>query len=261
MIKFGWKRSLPKRTLKFASLNPPPPPPSSVDLSPECSPIEDQGNLGSCVAHGVAGHLEFNELKDLRNKIPSVEEFESSFVTLSRLYVYANARLIDGTPLAQDDGTTVTSAITSIHTQGMCPESDWPYVESMVSVKPPESCYALGSDHRLTLDFKLDNTNLNELRECLASGYPFIFGITCYESMMTDEVAKTGAIPFPSYDEKSIGGHCMLCVGYDDATSLFKIRNSWGPSWGQSGYGSIDYKYLTDSDLADDFWTLRKAFT
>ena len=35
------------------------------------------------------------------------------------------------------------------------------------------------------------------------------------------------------------------------------MRNSCGPGWGMGGYFSIPYAYLTDSNLADDFWTVR----
>jgi C1A family cysteine protease len=260
-MKFGWKPSLPKRSIKFASLKDKLTSlPTSVDLSSLCSPVEDQGELGSCVAHGVGAHLEFNELRDLKNKIKSVEEFGSSFIPLSRLFTYANARIIDGTPLTQDDGTTVTSAIKAIQTKGMCPETDWPYNPKMATIKPSSHCYSEAASHKITLDYQLDNTNLNELKECLASGFPFIFGISCYDSMMTDSVYQSGNIPFPATSEQLQGGHCMLCVGYDDESELFKIRNSWGTGFGQGGYGTIPYKYLTDADLAGDFWTLRKAF-
>jgi C1A family cysteine protease len=63
----------------------------------------------------------------------------------------------------------------------------------------------------------------------------------------------------PGKDESVLGGHCVLAVGYDDATQLFKVRNSWGTSWGQAGYFQIPYAYLTNADLADDFWVVDVA--
>ena len=33
--------------------------------------------------------------------------------------------------------------------------------------------------------------------------------------------------------------------------------NSWGTGWGMKGFFTIPYNYLTDSDLASDFWTVR----
>ena len=49
----------------------------------------------------------------------------------------------------------------------------------------------------------------------------------------------------------------MLCVGYDDKTQRFLVMNSWGTDWGQKGFFTIPYSYLTNDNLADDFWTIR----
>jgi C1A family cysteine protease len=46
-------------------------------------------------------------------------------------------------------------------------------------------------------------------------------------------------------------------VGYDDSKQQFIIRKSWGTSWGKKGYFRMPYAYLTDPNLADDFWTIR----
>jgi len=61
----------------------------------------------------------------------------------------------------------------------------------------------------------------------------------------------------PGPSEKSVGGHAICCVGYDDATQHFIIRNSWGNQWGLQGYFMMPYAYPTNSNLADDFWTIR----
>jgi C1A family cysteine protease len=95
------------------------------------------------------------------------------------------------------------------------------------------------------------------MRGCLASGYPFVFGFTVYESFESQDVAKTGVVPMPSPNEQTVGGHAVLAVGYDDSQQRFIVRNSWGPDWGMKGYFTIPYAYLTQSNLSDDFWTIR----
>ena len=95
------------------------------------------------------------------------------------------------------------------------------------------------------------------MKTCLASGFPFVFGFTVYESFESDAVAQTGCVPMPGPDESTLGGHAVMAVGYSDASQRFLVRNSWGPSWGIHGYFTIPYAYLSNSDLADDFWTIR----
>jgi C1A family cysteine protease len=73
---------------------------------------------------------------------------------------------------------------------------------------------------------------------------------------MSPEVAQTGKVPLPPRGEQLIGGHAVLAVGYDDAEQSFIVRNSWGTSWGIKGYCMMPYGYLTDSQLARDFWAV-----
>jgi C1A family cysteine protease len=70
-------------------------------------------------------------------------------------------------------------------------------------------------------------------------------------------VAKTGKLDLPRPKEKTLGGHAVMAVGYDDASKRFLVRNSWGADWGLQGYFTMPYSYLDDRNLADDFWTLR----
>ena len=63
----------------------------------------------------------------------------------------------------------------------------------------------------------------------------------------------------PKPKERQLGGHAVLAVGYDDPTSRFIVRNSWGDKWGNAGYFTMPYDYLTDANLSDDFWTIKKV--
>jgi C1A family cysteine protease len=91
----------------------------------------------------------------------------------------------------------------------------------------------------------------------LASGFPFAFGFSVYESFESAAVAKTGVVPMPSPDEVILGGHAVLAVGYDDSEQRFIVRNSWGDEWGDGGYFSMPYAFLTERNLSSDFWTIR----
>jgi C1A family cysteine protease len=99
--------------------------------------------------------------------------------------------------------------------------------------------------------------SLGDMRRCLAEGYPFVLGFTCYSNLPFK--TSTGAIPMPGPSDSVIGGHCVVAVGYDDSAQTFLIRNSWGKGWGRKGYGTIPYTYLLQADLSDDFWTIRSV--
>ncbi len=219
--------------------------PASVDLRPGCPPVYNQDASGSCTAQAIAGAIEFDQIK---------QKLAQIFVP-SRLFIYYNERAMEGT-INSDSGAMIRDGIKSVATQGVCPESEWPYIISQFAVKPPQKCYQDALAHKATLYQRITPT-LSQMKGCLASGYPFVFGFVVYESFESDKVAQTGIVPMPQYGEQILGGHACLCVGYDDNQNRFLARNSWGPYWGMKGYFTIDYGYLTNSQLASDFWTIR----
>src|SRR5437588_133133 len=138
-------------------------------------------------------------------------------------------------------------------------EKLWPYSDANpgpFTKKPSAAAFADGRKHPAVVYQRLPQVDI-QLKGCLASGYPFVFGISVYESFESSAVAKSGKVPMPKPKEKMLGGHAILAVGYDDTQRRFIIRNSWGPDWGVKGYFTLPYEYVLDSNLADDFWTIR----
>jgi C1A family cysteine protease/GH25 family lysozyme M1 (1,4-beta-N-acetylmuramidase) len=259
IARYGWKRDLPdQRDHSYAA-----PPealknaPDEIDLRPLCPPVYDQGQIGSCTANAIAAALEFDMMK--QSLLP---------YTPSRLFIYYNERNIERTvPL--DAGAQIRDGIKSVASQGDCPESEWTYdatpADPQSNLFPPNSkavtppspqCYADAIIHK-ALTYQSVDQNLADMKGCLTSGYPFVFGFTVYPSFESDEVARSGNVPMPRSDETVIGGHAVLAVGYDDGKNAFIVRNSWGPQWGLAGYCYMPYAYLLDDNLADDFWTIR----
>lgn len=151
----------------------------------------------------------------------------------------------------------------AVSSVGVCPESssppqpsDWPYDVNKFTTKPPPPCYNFGQGHQITSYRRIPQL-LTPMRACLASGFPFVFGFTVYESFESAEVAKTGIVNLPAGNEQALGGHAVLAIGYDDKSQRFIVRNSWGTDWGQNGYFTMPYAYLSDQHLASDFWTVR----
>ena len=242
---YGWLPDRPdQRDMYYSAIAAPPKKlPSSVDLRPVCSSVENQGQLGSCTANALVGNLEFLEKKTGK---PATD--------LSRLFIYYNERALEGN-VSQDSGAMIRDGIKTLAKQGVCDEGRWPYVTTKFSVKPPAACYKQGLQHQITSYHRV--VTLQEMRMCLAEGYPFVFGFTVYDSFESPAVAKTGRLNLPKPSEKSLGGHAVMAAGYDDATKRFLIRNSWGTDWGMKGYFTIPYAYLDNRNLSDDFWTIR----
>ena len=245
--RYGWIPDLPDHrdqvySAPVAGLRVLPP---RLDLRAQCPPVYDQGQLGSCTANSIGAAVQFEQLK---------QRLEEVFVP-SRLFIYYNERDMEGT-VKSDSGAQIRDGIKSVSKQGVCPEPEWPYAIARFQVKPPKPCYAHAMKHRVILYQRLVPT-LNQLRGCLATGYPFVFGFTVYESFESLQVARTGHAPMPAPRDTVLGGHAVMAVGYEDGKQWFIIRNSWGTNWGLKGYFTLPYTYLTDPQLADDFWTIR----
>jgi C1A family cysteine protease len=97
------------------------------------------------------------------------------------------------------------------------------------------------------------------MKGCLSQGLPFCCGIQIFSSFENSQVSKTGIVPLPTSRDRCLGGHAVACVGYNDATQTFIMRNSWGPNWGQKGYFTIPYAYLTNPKLSCDMWAISKV--
>jgi len=218
--------------------------PASTDLRKKCPPVYNQGALGSCTANAIAGAIEFDRMKQKM----------SDFVP-SRLFIYYNERLIEGT-VPIDAGAMIRDGIKSVASDGVCPEPEWPYDIAKFARKPTAKCYT---------DAKLDRAvsyqsliqDLNQMKGCLASGYPFVFGFTVYESFESEAVKTSGHAPMPKWNERPVGGHAVMAVGYDEGKQWFLVRNSWGAAWGMKGYFTMPYAYFIQPGLASDFWTIR----
>jgi C1A family cysteine protease len=255
--RLGWVRDLPdpRDHMFSAPLAVLQALPQAKDLQPTF-PIYNQGRIGSCTANALAGAVQFDRLK----------ESQSPEFVPSRLFIYYNERVIEGDP-ANDAGAQLRDGIKTLHQLGVCPETEWPYDDtpaayeggpfpngSKPATAPSKSCYSDAANYKIT-NYQRLNQTLSQLQGCIAAGFPFAFGFTVFDGWYSQH-PHARVIPLPAQSDSPVGGHAVLCVGYDSTTRLFKIRNSWGASEGDNGYFYMPYEYVTESTLVSDFWAI-----
>ena len=234
---------------------------TSIDLRQWCSPIENQGKLGSCTAHAGVGMVEYFEKKAF-----------GKYIDASRLFLYKITRNLlhwEG-----DRGAFLRTTMQALVLFGIPPEEYWPYHVTDIDKEPSAFAYAFAQSYQAITYYRLDpfvtpkDLVLDHIKTYLENGLPSMFGFTVYESI--SQADTTGMIPFPSAGEKVIGGHAVVAVGYDnnikikgntpaavETTGAVLIRNSWGTQWGDGGYGWLPYDYVLNG-LAIDWWSLLK---
>lgn len=263
---FGWKRDTPDDrdytlehpnvkkllgALKTAL-------PASFSVQSDCSPVYDQGDLGSCTAN--AG-------------VSLYEAFENhafgSYSPASRLFLYKATRNL--MMLTGDSGAEIRSTMGTMAMIGIAPERYWTYQINDFDVEPPTFVYATANGYKVKQYVKLDppqNTpddSLYQIKAALNSHIPSMFGFNCYPEIRN--VGSDGNIPYPDKKiDSTIGGHAVMICGYDDnriiptadgskTAGAFQIKNSWGLDWGDHGYGWLPYNYLLNNE-AGDVWTI-----
>lgn len=238
--------------------------PKNVDLRKwfNTIKIEDQRSLGSCSANAAVGIVEYFQKKAYGKHLDG-----------SRLFVYKVTRNLMG--VTGDTGAWLRNTMGALALAGVPPEKFWPYTDKTPDFdrEPPAWIYAVADNFESLKYFchdplganKKPEDLLNSVKTYLAAGIPSMFGFFGFPSF--DKTDIPGGIPFPCSGEGAQWGHAIVAVGYDDSkkikntkcnkqtTGALLIRNSWGPGWGEKGYGWLPYEYVINQ-YAVDFWSL-----
>jgi hypothetical protein len=218
--------------------------PAMVDLRSNMSTIEDQGDIGSCTANAIAGAYEFLEKKTT-----------GGYTDVSRLFIYYLERDMEG-EVNDDGGARLRNGMKVLKQYGVCAESLWPYDTDRFRDQPPQEAFDEAQQHRID-EYHRVPVDVLAFKTCLAEGFPVVFGTDIFQSFEKD--GHHGNVSMPRRGEKNLGGHAMLCVGYDESRQVFIVRNSWGTKWGDRGYCYFPYDYLCNEEYTTDCWTIRRG--
>jgi C1A family cysteine protease len=228
----------------------------------------DQKHTNACTAYSSGSAFRFL-LRQM--KLPDMDP--------SKLFIYFNERYIESTPkkdaTKKDEGAYLRDGVKALTTYGACSEADWPSDDpKKLTVYPTPAAYEAAKKDIVKAYMAVDQDH-ESLRQCLALGFPFIFGITVFRSMMTVDVMNNkGIVPFPGTvilppdtskdpkfhgktEDRPIGGHALLCTGYNDEKEQYEFLNSWGRDWGDDGFGYLPYDFMENIMLAGDIWALK----
>jgi len=217
--------------------------PGRIDLREKCSPVVDQGQLGSCTANAIVSGL--REFMLINN------DSRKPFERLSRLFLYWWERYSEGT-IDKDSGASLRDGMKVLKQKGVCLEVSWPYDITTFENSPTQNEIIEANDYVISGYQRI--LSINEIKHALLLNHILVFGMTVYQSF--ESVGNDGIVPIPKAEEKQLGGHALSIVGYDDNINngSFIVRNSWGETWGDSGYCYMPYSMFKS---IFDIWTVK----
>jgi C1A family cysteine protease len=203
----------------------------TVDLREWDSLVEDQQYLGSCTGAAASNCYELMVKR----------QYPLEFAELSKLFIYYNARYIDGT-VEEDIGASLRSTLKGLQKYGVCNESLWPYDISKFNIRPPESCYAAATFRAIPQYRRL--ITIDNMLNALNDYMPILIGISIFESF--NNVSIDNPTVTVLENDYPLDSHAMTVVGYNTTSQQFLVKNSWGTNWGMNGYCYIPFDYMKE---------------
>jgi hypothetical protein len=162
---------------------------------------------------------------------------------ISRMYGYVRSRQLEGT--FEDDASIGTFQITSLRISkgwGNPPEESWPYngnAKDWPPTEEPPGIDLLAKQNRIGV-----YQRARSLKECKIVLDKEVLVSTTLSINKEWFNSQDGLIKMPDNSLYPTSIHCISLCGYNDTKEEFKFRNSWGPTWGENGYGYLPYSYF-----------------
>jgi papain like protease len=196
-------------------------------------PIGNQGQQGSCVAWGV-GYAVSTNISMFDGGAGAPPTSPQGVGSPADLY----AKLLAYEKNSCGNGTLVADALDIAIVEGIASLAQVPYQDSVCAVPSQLRTFTVAGYN------KLDPTNSVALKQYLSNGFVALpLAIVVYPALM--QASGSDVFSLSGSPDCSLGGHCIVLTGWDDSRHAYRIMNSWGTSWGDSGYLWVDYETFT----------------
>jgi GNAT superfamily N-acetyltransferase len=172
---------------------------------------------------------------------------------LNPTYNFIRARQLEGTYPGQPQlGVWPITSNRVAYGWGYVTIRDWPLMATGENWPPVEE---VGLDKAAKSNRIKHYQRARSLLECKLALNALRPPITSYEVSDDWDHSETGLIPEPSPKDIIAGSHAVPMLAYDDLSRIIRFPNSWGPDWGDEGWGTLSYKYFEERSVESWFLT------
>ncbi len=179
--------------------------------------VKNQGGCGSCVAFGSAAAVEGTFRFQRGNSKLTVDLSEADlFYRIAR----AQGRNCG-------NGWWCDKGLDAFKTEGVSDEACYPYIAG--DQDGNAKCCSDRQNRLTKINGWHEITSVAEMKEWIATRGPLSCAFTVYNDFFS---YKNGV--YRHVSGGVAGGHCVSCVGYNDAGGYWICKNSWGKEWGDA---------------------------
>lgn len=211
--------------------------PQKVDLRQDSWKVGDQLTTGSCVGWATAEGV-------MRCQLAKANRLSIS-QSLSPRFVWMASKETDQfvtrpETFIEEAGTSLKAAMDIVKKYGVVLDTTLPFLTNTLMYTGNENAiFAEAASRRASSYYNL-RRNLSQWKAWLAGNGPILAGLNVDTTW--DNASNTGGKLDVFQPNTVRGGHAVCIVGY--TTDRFIIRNSWGTSWGDKGFGYATPEYI-----------------